>query len=119
MFHWVVSSDKDVTVNTEIVASTSGIAEREAGEVDVTVRVSSDKIEEITPTASLITGGTDSGAASSFVAGEELDKKGWYLEEGIEERTSNNATPVSSEESYKRVVPYLRSIAPIPVGGCS
>ena len=91
VFHRVVGGNELVGVEAEIVAISAGVAEGNAGKVDVAVAVSSDQVEEISTAAALLAELACTSAAGLRVAGEEFDEEGGYFEEGVEEGTSDDA----------------------------
>lgn len=118
MFKGVVSTDEQVGVDAVAVADSSGVTEWYSCKIDVTVRISSYNVEEVSPAASLVTWSTKFGAAWSLVAGEQFNEESGNFEEAVKERSSNYTSPMSSEESLKGKVP--RSVdAPIVVSGSS
>lgn len=119
MFHGIVSSNELISVEAKVSAFSSGIAEIVAGKSDIAVCISSHKIEAITTAAFLIAFGSDSVAASSSMAHEQLDEKSRNFEESINEGSSDNTSPVSGEQSVKRSVPFGLRIVPIPIAGSS
>ncbi len=119
MFHRIVSSNELISVEAKVSAFSSGIAEIVAGKSDIAVCISPHKIEAITTAAFLIAFGSDSVAASSSMAHEQLDEKSRNFEESIHEGSSDNTSPVSGEQSIKRSVPFGLRIVPIPIAGSS
>lgn len=117
MLHWVEASDELVTIEADVVALSSGVAERKSGQSDIAIRVSSDQVKAESKRAFLIAGVSDFVAARSRVASEKLVEEGGDFEEAIDEGSSNDASPVPGDEALKRGVPLGVGIVPVPVGG--
>lgn len=96
-------------------ALSGSVTERNSGQVNVRVGVSSDKFEETSEdVASVVAHGAEFGAASVGVADEEFDQKCRDLKESVEERSSNNTAPVFAYESLVGLV--ARGVpSPVPV----
>lgn len=74
VFDYIISANEHSWWLTVIVTGSSGVAECLAWKIDVTVSVSSDDIEEVSPASAFVF--TESScfiAASPLVAGEQLD----------------------------------------------
>ena len=99
MFKGVVSTNKQIGANAVVIACSSSITEWDSCKIDVAVWVSSDDVEEVSPTASLLARNSSLVAACTLVAGNQFNKKSGNLEECVQEGSSNYTTPMSGKES--------------------
>ena len=114
VFQRVVVSYKLFVLVANLRAFTGRVAVGDAWEVDIGIDVSSHQVEDVFEAVTgFLAELSATITAGVSVTGEKLYKKGWNLEEGIQEWTSSNATPIFSDQSLKRRVPMCIS-APVP-----
>lgn len=110
-----VSSNEFAGMGAELFAFSGRVAEWDTSQVNVTIGISPDQVEEWSEAAaSIVTESSALWAASVRVADQQLSNQSWDLEECIQEWSSNDAAPVPCDESpVRRVARSLTS--PVPV----
>ena len=116
MLYGIVVSHELVVSVANLGALPGGIAVGNAWEVDVGVDVSSDEVEDIVEAEKIALANFSSPVAgSALVAGEKLNDQSGNFEESIEERASNDTSPIFSDQSSHGSVPVGWIFAPVPV----
>lgn len=115
VFHGVVASHKRIAVKADAVALPGRVAEGKTWKSDVTVGVSTDQTEANVKESLVVAGLTDFVAASVSVASEKLNDKSGDLEEAVDEWATDDAAPVTSDESHDGGMPFSLVVVPVPV----
>lgn len=115
VFHWVEASHELVTIEADVVAFSSSVAEGKPGQSDVAVGVSSDEVETESKGTFLIAGTSNFVAACSRVTSEKLIEESGDFEKAIDEGPSNYASPMPCYEALEWGVPLGVGIIPVPI----
>ena len=119
--HWGVWSNEGWASFAILLAFTSRIAERNSRHVDIAIGIGSDQIEEACEDSTgVVAAGAKLATASLRMADEKFDEMSWKIEEGIKERSTNNATPVFADKSLVwSVASSFIGSGVVPVGSSS
>lgn len=121
MFHGGMGSNKSWASFVDLFTLSGSIAEWNTSNVNVRVGISSNKIEEAcAAAASIIADCSEFRTASLRVTNEKFDQKSRKFKESIEERSTNDATPMFAKESLIRIITssFLGS-HPVPISSSS
>ena len=102
----IVVSHKLVIGVTNLSALPCRVAIGDAGEIDIGVDIGSDEVEDIVKAEKVgLTNLSSAVAGSALVTNEQLHDQSWNLKESIEERSSNDTSPIFSHQSSGGSVP--------------
>ena len=111
---WMISN-KLLRFLTYMRTVSGWITKRHAAQVDVWISIGSYDIKEASERVAWVLANCSCAATTSFwMADKKLDNKSWYPEESIEERTTYNTSPISTQESHHRWKSWAFSF-PIPI----